>query len=79
MSRFIPYQLFNSGTPSLSFGNIYPPLSDDQKLAVYREVRQNLLDKYSKLCVMSSEDTYHENQSECQKLWDLLYFDANHN
>lgn len=79
MSRFIPYQLFNSGTPSLSFENIHPPLSDDQKLAVYREVRQNLLDKYSKLCVMSSEDIYQENQSECQKLWDLLYFDGNHN
>ena len=77
MSRFLP-------SPSIKYENLnlfttskYPKLTDEHKLLVYKEVRQNLLNKYSNLCTESSKNDYQTNHSECQQLWDLLYFDAN--
>lgn len=77
MSRFIPFQFINYDNPKLFSGNKNPELNEKQKLLIYKEVRQNLLNKYSKLCIESSDNEYQTNQSNCQQLWDLLYFDEN--
>lgn len=77
MSRFLPFQFVKYENPNFFGGDKYPKLTDEHKLLVYKEVRQNLLNKYSKLCIESSNNDYQTNHSECQQLWDLLYFDAN--
>ena len=77
MSRFLPFQFIKYENPSLFSGDKYPELNEDQKILVYKEVRHDLLTKYSKLCIESSDNDYQTNHSKCQQLWDLLYFDAN--
>lgn len=77
MSRFMPFQFIKYDDLSFFSSDKYPELNADQKILVYKEVRHDLLTKYSKLCIESSDNDYHTNHSECQQLWDLLYFDAN--
>jgi len=75
MSRFLPSHFIKYEPPNLFPGSNYPKLTEDQKISVYKEVRHDLLTKYSDLCIESSDNDYQTNHSKCQQLWNLLYFD----
>ena len=73
MSRFIPHQIQNFEPYSFFRESRYPPISDDQKLTIYREVREKIKKEYDSLCVRTTEDEYSKTTRKCQELWDLLY------
>ena len=79
MSRFLPFQFFKSENPNLFTKNINPPVSENQKISIYQEVRRDLYKKYLDLCTHSSDEEYIKNQSQCQEIWDLLYSESGYN
>ena len=79
MSRFIPFQLFKNDSPNLYTRDICPPLSDNQKISIYQEVRRDLFKKYLDLCIHSSNEEYSKNENQCQRVWELLYSESEHN